>query len=354
MRCIVAALGLSLAAVGGCTRGAASSDQPRTSAGILDSSSSVLARIGNDAVTFADVRSRVGDNLAQLEGQYRRARDKMVGAALDSIIGERLMNNEIKKRRSTADQLIAAEMGRSAEPTEAEIAAWHRANPEQVRGRSLEQLRPQIAQLLRNDRKRLGYNTLVARLKDENSVRVEFEPWKPRFANEGAPAMGKENAPVTLVEFSDFQCPFCRAAAPILKQVNQKFGDRVRIVYRQYPIPSLHPFALKAAEASLCANDQGKFWELHDAMFENQSRLTVTDLKQTARRLGVKPKTFDECLDSGRYTAQVLNDMREGARVGVTGTPTMYLNGMQFEGVVSFSTLDSVITKELAKHAAGR
>jgi predicted DsbA family dithiol-disulfide isomerase len=317
-------------------------------------SSSVLARIGSDAVTFADVRTRIGDNLAQLDGQYRRARDKMVGAALDSIIAERLLTNEVKKGGKSADQLIAAEMATRAEPTEAEIAAWHSANPEQVRGRSLDQLRPDIANLLRSDRRRLAYNKLLARLKDENGVRVEFEPWKPQFANQGAPAMGKENAPVTLVEFSDFQCPYCRAAAPTLKQVNQKFGDRVRIVYRQYPIPSLHPFALKAAEASLCANDQRKFWELHDAMFENQNRLTVTDLKQTARRLGMDGRTFDECLDSGRYAGQVLNDMREGARVGVTGTPTMYVNGMQFEGVVPFATLDSVISRELAKHGGGR
>jgi protein-disulfide isomerase len=120
-------------------------------------------------------------------------------------------------------------------------------------------------------------------------------------------------------------------------------------VYRQYPIPSLHPFAFKAAEASLCANEQGKFWQLHDAMFADQQKLAVSDLKATAKRLGIDSKKFDACLDAGRFVEQVQNDQREGSRVGVNGTPAMFINGRYVEGgSVPFSKLEMLINKELA------
>jgi len=123
-------------------------------------------------------------------------------------------------------------------------------------------------------------------------------------------------------------------------------------VYCQYPIESLHPFALKAAEASLCANDQGKFWQLHDAMFADQTRLAVNDLKLTARRLGLDGTEFDNCLDSGRHAAQVQNDLKEGQRVGLTGTPTMFINGIIVDGgAVGFSVLEGLIEHELSRRA---
>jgi protein-disulfide isomerase len=135
--------------------------------------------------------------------------------------------------------------------------------------------------------------------------------------------------------------------------VNQKYGDQVRIVYRQYPIPSIHPFAFKAAEASLCANEQGKFWDLHDSMFANQTKLSVTDLKQRAGELGMDRKKFDTCLDTGRYVEQVQRDMAEGARVGITGTPAVFINGVELKGgAVPFETVAAAIDQELRRTSA--
>ena len=348
----LAALGLTVLV--SCSSGNAVTAKPQGAAPGSDSTPSVLATIGDENVTMADLRTRAGEPLEQLDGQYRRARDKIIASVLDSMVSERLLTNEVKKRGKSADDLMLAEMGTGPEPTEAEIAAWYKDNPARVGTRTLDQVRPQIAEYLRNDRRHASYAKLLDRLKTENKVSMKFEPWRAEFANQGAPVLGKNSAPVTLVEFSDFQCPYCQAVAPTLKEVTQKFGDQVKIVYRQYPIPSLHPFALKAAEASLCANEQGKFWELHDAMFQDQKKLAVSDLKQTARRLGVDGKKFDNCLDTGRYTEQVQNDMKEGARVGVNGTPAMFINGRYVEGgTVPFSVLEALIKKELAQAKSG-
>jgi len=348
-------LGLALsAAIGGCgdqksAAAAPSAKQPSAltpaAAGALPDP---LATIGDEKITLADVRDRMGNELDQLDIQYRRARDKMISTALDSIVRQRLIAAEMKKTGKSVDQLIAA--AGDSTPSEIEIAAWYADNQARVGGRTLDQLRPQIAALLVKERRTQASTRLEKRLMEEQRVKIVFEPFRLTFANEGAPTLGKKDSPVTLVEFSDFQCPYCQASAPTLKLVAQKFGDKVQIIYRQYPIPSLHPFAFKAAEASLCANDQGKFWQMHDAMFADQKKLTVSDLKATARTLGMDGKKFDACLDAGRHVEQVQNDQREGERIGVTGTPAMYINGRYVEGgSVPFSTLETLIEKELLR-----
>jgi protein-disulfide isomerase len=315
----------------------------------------VLASVGDEKITMADVRARSGDLLNQLETQYQIAKSRIVRTALDSILLEKTLTAEMKRTGKTVDELVATEAGADGlTPTDADVVAWYQSNQARLGARPIESVRPQILELLRTEKRKAAEKKLQSRLNTERKVTVAFEPYRLQFDNEKAPTLGKADAPITLVEFSDFQCPFCQAAAPTLKQVEQKFGDKVRIVYRQYPIASLHPFAFKAAEASLCANDQGKFWELHDTMFQDQKKLTVSDLKQSARRLGLDGKKFDACLDAGRYVEQVQNDQKEGQRAGVNGTPAMFINGVYVEGgAVPFSTLELLIQKELARGKAG-
>ena len=346
------AVAASLAA---CREGSAT---PKASVAQQSSSASdvpqVLATIGDEKITIADVRTRVGDPLDILEGNYRRTRDKLIGTALDSIVRDRLLGDEAKKRGKTVDELIAAEAG-TEEPPPLEVETWFKDNQARVGGRTLDQVRPQIVDLLRNQHRKDALDKLEHRLKVERKVAMNFEPYRVQFTNEGAPSKGKKDAPVTLVEFSDFQCPYCQAAAPVLHQVVDKYGDKVQIVYRQFPIPSLHQFAPKAAEASLCANEQGKFWEMHDAMFADQKKLAVSDLKKTAGQLGMDQKKFDKCLDTGRYAEQVQNDQKEGQKVGINGTPAMFINGTYVEGgAVPYTTIASLIDKELARLGVNR
>jgi len=354
VQCSAAMVGSALlASQTGCANDSAARESPKAAA--VSPSLPIpdpLATVDGDKIALADVRERVGTQLDQLEVQYRRARDRLLSTALDSLLRDRLITAETKKTGKSYEQLLSAEMSGNAEPSEVEIKAWFDDNQARLGGRSLDQVRSQIADFLRKQRRDEAVNKLDRRLTTDHKVAIAYQPYRLEFSNEGAPTLGKKDAPVTLVEFSDFQCPYCRASAPTLKQVAKAFGDKVQIVYRQYPIPSLHPFAFKAAEASLCAQDQGKFWELHDAMFEDQGKLAVSDLKQTARRLGLDGKKFDSCLDSGRYVEQVQNDQKEGERVGVTGTPAMFINGRIVDGgSVPFTVLEGLIQKELVRSA---
>jgi protein-disulfide isomerase len=310
----------------------------------------VLATIGGEPVTMNDVEVIAGDELAKIEGSYRKARTAVIESALQRILRERVVMAEAERQGKTLDQLALEEAGGSFEPNDLELTAWYEDNRSRVGGRSLEQVRPQINNLLRTERREEALEKLEARLNAERDVKVMLEPYRHTFDNTGAPTRGSDDAKVTVVEFSDFQCPFCQRFVPTLKQIEQEYGDKVQIVYRQYPITSIHPNAFKAAEASLCANEQGKFWEMHDLMFEEQDQLAVRDLKAKAGRLGLKQADFDKCLDSGRYTEQVQNDLAEGARTGMTGTPAVFVNGVELPGgAVPFQTVARAIDRELAR-----
>ena len=198
---------------------------------------------------------------------------------------------------------------------------------------------------------------LEARLDDAGYVELEqrygvaylVEPVRYEVAADGFPARGPADAPVTIVEFSDFECPFCARLVPTLEQAKREYGDDLRVVYRHFPLTSIHPYAWKAAEASLCADEQGQFWELHDLIFAEQDAVTIADLNEKAARLGLDAKAFNECLDSGRYYDAVLADLYDGDALGVTGTPAMFVNGRLVSGAVPFEVLAEVIDDELRR-----
>src|SRR5512146_3027291 len=311
----------------------------------------VVATVAGAPVTRADIRSRAGDQLDQLEVRYGRARHQLIEAALDSILFDRVLVAEARKQGRTVDALLAAEAGGSLEPADVEVSAWYSANQARLSGRSLEQLRGQIVNMLREQRRKDAGERLRARLYADRKVVVELEPFRVAPGTQAAPALGPDVAPVTIVEFSDFECPYCGALYPTLRKVEQDFGRQVRVVFRQFPLTGLHAYALKAAEASLCANEQGKFWEMHDLLFQDQKRLAVADLKAKASTLGLDRKTFDSCLDSGRFVEQIQKDQREGTRLGISGTPALFVNGAPMEGAVPYETLAATIRKELERVA---
>lgn len=164
------------------------------------------------------------------------------------------------------------------------------------------------------------------------------------------PARGPEDAAVTIIEFSDFQCPFCgRFFQQTLPQLMAQYGDRIRFVYRDFPLDQIHPNARNAAIAAECADDQGKFWEYHDALFSNQQALGVADLKRYAEELGLDTGAFSDCLDSQKYNDEVDADLRDGIQAGVTGTPTFFINGKRVVGAQPLQTFQTLIEQALAE-----
>jgi len=169
------------------------------------------------------------------------------------------------------------------------------------------------------------------------------------LVKENSQVLGSRDAKVTIVEFSDFQCPACRAAHSIVKEVTAEYGDRILFVYRHFPIVSSHPDALDAAEAAEAAGEQGKYWEYHDILFENQENLKKEDLQKYAKKLGLDMDKFGEALDTGKFKDKVRADIDDAQKLGVRATPTFFINGERYQGVIELDKFKSLIDRELAK-----
>jgi protein-disulfide isomerase len=309
----------------------------------------VVATVGGIRITLADVDGQAmnmpADNFGNLplsQALYEARR-----AVLDDMIGTRLIDADAKTRGVEPGAVVLQEItAKVAQPTDAEIENWYKANQQRVQGASLEQVAGPIRSLLLRDRTEAARRAFVDRLKASTPVTITLNPPRLAVSDGGRPAKGPANAPIQMIEFSDFECPFCFRANPTIAQVLSTYGDRIRLVYRHYPLPN-HPNARPAAEASACANEQGKFWEFHDRLFANQSRLSLDDLKQHAAALGLDAGKFNTCLDSRRFQKDVEEDLAAGQQVGVSGTPHFFINGRALSGAQPFEAFRELIDDEL-------
>jgi protein-disulfide isomerase len=202
----------------------------------------------------------------------------------------------------------ASAAGQTSQQTSADVAAL-KTELERMRA-DLDSVKNQLAQ--------------VRSLLSQGSGRGAIARGPVRANVADAPTLGRSDAPVTIVEFSDYQCPFCRRhSVTTLTSLRNEYIDRgkLRYVLRDYPL-EMHPYARKAAEAAYCAGERGKYWEMHDALFQNQAALAGSQLVEYARAVGVDPAEFERCLSSGRHTARVARGLNDGGQIGVQGTPT--------------------------------
>ena len=305
----------------------------------------LVAEIDGKPVTMADLEEMLAPQLAQLD----RQRQQLLEQGLENLVKQKLIEAEASVRGVTPEALVESEVtSKITEVTDAEVSQWYEANKARVGNRPLEQLGPQIRNFLVQQRQAGALENFVGGLRSKYKTRILMDVARIDVAEAGSPAKGPAKAPVTIIEFSDFECPFCGRVNPSIEEAMHTYGDQIRVVFRQFPL-NIHPRAPKAAEAALCANDQGKFWEMHDAMFADQKKLEIADLKAKAGALGLDQAKFDACLDGGTMAARVAADLADGQKAGVTGTPAIFINGRVISGAVPFADLAKVIDDELMR-----
>lgn len=305
----------------------------------------VVAEVGGEPLTMADLEKKAAPQLEQLEVQ----RQKILEATLGQLVEDKLVEVEADARGLSPEKLIETEVdGKLAPVTNADVDTWYEANRLRV-GKPKDQVAAQIRQHLEQQGRSLARANLQTALRLKHPVKFLMEPARAEVDIAGAPTKGgDDDAPVTLIEFSDFECPFCGRINPTVAQVMETYGDKVRVAFRHFPL-AMHPNAPKAAEASLCANDQDRFWEMHDKLFDHQKALSVDALKGYATELGLDGGKFAECLDSSRYAEQVQKDMADGQAAGVTGTPAVFVNGRMLSGAQPFEEFAKIIDDELQR-----
>jgi protein-disulfide isomerase len=347
---LLAAL-LAASLFSGCNKEKAPATAPTATAPSAEpSADTVVATFGDgQKITFGELNDRIKEPLANLEKQKFQLRKQ----GLDGFVVEKLVQAEAKKRNMTEEQLVKAEVDdKIPQPPEAEIKKLYDEAKERLPpGTTFEQVKPQIVDFLSGSKKQERAREFFAELKKNNNVTITLPeppkaPVERKQVEATGPAKGPEGAPITIVEFSDFQCPFCSRAIGTVDEVLKAYPNQVRLVFRQFPL-DFHKQAPKASEAALCAHDQGKFWEYHDALFANQKALEVPALKGYAKELGLDTGKFDKCLDSGEKAATVNADLEAGKKVGVTGTPAFFINGILLSGAQPIEEFKSVIDEEL-------
>ena len=311
--------------------------------------SEVVATIGGEPFTAGELEEVAGARLFQLRTQQYQAQRQI----LEDEIARRLLDREAAARKVTVAELLKEEVESKVAPvTEAEQKAFYAQNKARMGDMTEADALKRIEAGLRQQRVGERQADFISGLRAKADVHVMLEPPRLTLAVGDDPTRGPADAPITIVEFSDFQCPYCSRATGTLKKLESSYPGKIRLVYRDFPLVQIHPNAARAAEAAACANEQGKFWAMHDVLFEHQDKLAEADLKATAATLGLDSAKFDQCLGSGRYTGQWKKDAAEGERYGVSSTPAFFINGRLVVGAQPYESFARIVDEELAR--AGR
>ncbi len=305
-----------------------------------------VAIIAGKPLSDAELEEIGKDKLARIKNEELALKRQI----LEEYVVKRLLEDQARLRGISVAALEKAEIDDRILPiTDEQKRAVYEMVPQNFSGKTEAEAFKQIEGQLRSVRLAEARKRYLADLRRRAGVEILLEGPKVQVMAAGDdPAAGPANAPVTLVEYSDFQCPYCSRAYPTIKQLQAKYKDQLRLVFKDFPL-DIHPFAAKAAEGGACAFEQGKFWEFHDKLFENQKALGVPDLKKTALSLGLDPKRFNDCIDSPKYAYDWQADMAEGQKLGVNGTPTFFANGRMVVGAKSLEEMSKIIDEELAK-----
>jgi protein-disulfide isomerase len=302
--------------------------------------SEVLAEVNGDKLTRGDLEQKQGNLLLHARYQYYQTEKK----ALDELIEQHLLETEAHRQGITVDELLQRDIdSKVKDPSEDQLQFYYEALDSKE---PYDKMRDKIRDRIREIRASRLRTTYIDNLRSKSNIVVELAPPLANVHTENAAEIeGRRDAPIQLVEFADYQCLYCQKVNPDLIKLLEEYKDKVALIYKDFPL-SMHPQAKKAAEAARCAGEQGQFWEYHNLLFKDK-KFETPDLKQQAQALNLDTAKFDKCLDSGEEAARVKKDQEEGTRLGLSGTPSFFLNGHFFTGAVDYSTLHKMIEQQL-------
>jgi protein-disulfide isomerase len=285
----------------------------------------VLATVNGEQITSDDIENSLRPLIFNVQEQVYNLRQREI----DLRINDLLLEQEAQKRKVTTNALLDAEVtARAKQVTEADARAFYDQNKERLNG-EFEKLKPQLMQYLQEREMRDAQLAFADQLRRAAAIQTFLTAPAPpvyNIATDDQPALGSATAPVTIIEFTDYQCPACAAVQPLIEKLLKEYEGKVRLVVRDFPL-EMHENAFKAAEAAEAAREQGKYWEYVALLMRNQSALGVPRLKEYAGQLALDRQKFDAALDSGKFSGHVQRDLGDGMRLGVSGTPTIFING---------------------------
>ncbi len=302
--------------------------------------SDIVSEVNGEKITRSELHSQEAGMLLQPRYDFYKAEQK----ALDELIAKRLLEAEARTKNLSEEELLKREVdSKVKELTEEQLrTVYNVIGPKEP----FEAMRGKIQDSVRAQRIQRARAAYFDSLREKANVLVLLAPPRTDFAVGEAARLGPASAPVQLIEFADFECPFCIKAQPELQKLKAEFGDRISFVFKDFPLP-MHEHAQKAAEAARCAGAQDKFWPYHDRLFTSK-QLDLSQLKQLASELHLDTARFNTCLESGQQAAAVEKDVAEAHKIGLTATPSFFLNGHFFTGAMPYEDLRRMVLRELS------
>ncbi len=308
----------------------------------------LAAKVGDVEVTNAELNDGIESELFEAESKVFDIKFNR----LKTILLQKFMDRDSRKKGMSNDDFLSKYIAKGITISDKEIDAF-------IKDQNIpaEHINPQVREKIRSyiemERKKEAVDKWIAEQSNKTPVEVYVgKPRRPTFPVEvgTSPFAGDKDAKVTIVEFSDFQCPFCAKGADILHDIKKKYGNKVKVAFKNFPLP-FHNHAEKAAVAGLCANEQSmeSFWKMHDKMFTSQDSLDPEGLKKLGKAIGLKMDAFEKCLAENKYLAAVQADMEEGKKLKVKSTPTFFINGQLINGAQPMDVFAEIIDEELAR-----
>jgi len=303
-----------------------------------------LATVNGISIFETDLPADIQSQLARIKNQEY----DLINQALDGLIQQKLLEGEAKTRKISVKELLQQEVEEKAgTPTPTEVKAYYLGLGEKV-NRPFEEVELQLTESLRQAKIRALRQTLIKTLNNKADIAILLRPPKMDVRPDADRIKGNPKAPVMIVEFSEFQCPYCQSVQATIAGLLAKYKGQVSISFRDFPLRQIHPQAQAAAEAARCAGEQEKFWEYHDLLFAGGGKLDSASLLQHAKNASINEGAFRACLDSGKFRTAIEQDLQEGRKLGVTGTPAFFINGIFISGAKSAATFEKIIESELA------
>ena len=303
----------------------------------------IAAELNGVVITTDELDTWIKESIFQSQSRTPAELYELRERGLGAMLEERVIELEASRRGVSPERLIELEIDALGPVGDEEIAAFYEENRAALGDDTLEQARDRIRSFLAAQRE----GEAQRGLREQAAVTIRLEPPRLEVAAAG-PSKGPAHARVTIIGFSDFQCPFCRQALATLEAVFERYPDDVRLVFRNFALHS-HRRAYAAAEAALCAAEQERFWPYHDMLFANPRALEDEDLLRYAEELGLDAARFEQCVASGEYRAQVEAETREARSMGIGGTPAFLINGLLLSGARPAEDFYRVIDTELAR-----
>ncbi len=318
----------------------------KVSGPIDENENEIVAIVAGKEIREKELQERIQGQMLKLRDQIYNVKVK----GLEVIIAQHLLEEEARARNLTKEELLQQEVdSKVGEVTPEEIEEYYKKYEKRIK-KPLEEVRGPIFQSLKKGKIREARTAYLKTLRDRAKVKILLKPPLIKVSSGDSPFRGPENAPITIIEFSEYQCPFCARVQSELQKVLTTYGDKVKLVYRDFPL-KIHKDAQRAAEAAHCAGEQGKYWDYHDKLYANIRKLDVASLKKYAQELQLDSQRFDKCLEERKYKSKVEKNVLDGTKAGVTGTPAFFINGRYLSGAKPFSAFKTIIDAELASIA---